>query len=264
MNENLSDGDAQAPLAALNLSGATAVISGAASGIGRASAELLALRGAHVVIADVNEDLARIWVEQSPVAERMQVARVDVANEAEVSRFVASVAGSRGSIDILVNCAGVQVSAAVEEMSEYVWDRVMGVNPKSCFLMTKHTSPHMNSGGAVVNLASIAALHGDPNQSAYSASKGAIVAFSKAVAAELAGRGIRVNCVAPGWVDTPFNDEAIESLGGIDAHRRMIAQTVPLGRQGSVGEIAEVIAFLVSGAASYVTGQTIVIDGGQI
>ena len=119
MNENLSDGDAQAPLAALNLSGATAVISGAASGIGRASAELLALRGAHVVIADVNEDLARIWVEQSPVAERMQVARVDVANEAEVSRFVASVAGSRGSIDILVNCAGVQVSAAVEEMSEY-------------------------------------------------------------------------------------------------------------------------------------------------
>ena len=255
---------APSPFAALDLSGSTAVVSGGASGIGRATAELLAARGAHVVVTDINEDAALAWVSRSEHADRLEVARVDVANEAEVSRLAASMAGGRPRIGILVNCAGVQVSAAVEEMAEDVWDKPMAVNPKSCFLMTKHLSPLMGEGGAIVNLASTAALHGDPLQSAYSASKGAVVAFSKAVAVELAGKGIRVNCIAPGWIDTPFNDEAIESLGGTDNHARMIAQTVPLGRQGEVGEVAEVIAFLVSGAASYMTGQTIVIDGGQV
>jgi len=142
----------------------------------------------------------------------------------------------------------------------------MSVNPKSCFLGAKYGVPYLRErgGGSIVNMSSIAGLKGGPGMTAYSASKGAVVAFTKALAAELAPDNIRVNCVCPGWIDTPFNQPAIEFMGGREEQEEMVQQTVPLQRQGIPEEIAPGILYLASDASSYMTGKELVIDGGLL
>jgi NAD(P)-dependent dehydrogenase (short-subunit alcohol dehydrogenase family) len=184
-----------------------------------------------------------------------------------VQRLMAETQDVFGRLDVIVNNAGVQRSGAVTEFDERDWDLLLGTNPRSCFLTAKHGVPLLaanETGGTIVNVSSIAGLKGGPGQTAYSASKGAIVAFSRALAAELASQAIRVNCLCPGWVDTPFNAPAIAFMGGRDKQDEMIAATVPLGRQGRPEEIARTIAFLALDDSSYMTGQAIVVDGGQI
>jgi dihydroanticapsin dehydrogenase len=140
----------------------------------------------------------------------------------------------------------------------------MRVNPRSCFLGAKYGVPYLRErgGGSIVNVSSLAGLKGGPGMTAYSASKGAIIAFTRALAEELAPDNIRANSVCPGWIDTPFNEPAIEFMGGRAQQEEMVQQTVPLKRQGRPEEIAPGILYLASDASSYVTGQELVIDGG--
>jgi dihydroanticapsin dehydrogenase len=140
----------------------------------------------------------------------------------------------------------------------------MSLNARSCFLTCKHSAPYLveRGGVTITNMASLAALNGAAGLGGYSASKAAIVALTRVMAAELGRFQIRVNAVCPGWIDTAFNEPAITALGGASARDEMIAGSVPLGRQGSVREVADVFVFLASQASSYVTGQAIVVDGG--
>jgi len=141
----------------------------------------------------------------------------------------------------------------------------MAVNARSCFLAAKYGIPYLRkstSGPAIVNMASVGGIKAPASLSAYSASKGAIIAFSKTLSSELGPEGIRVNCVAPGWIDTSFNDPVIAHMGGREAQARSVEAGVPLGRQGRSDEVAEAFLYLASDASTFVTGQTLIIDGG--
>jgi NAD(P)-dependent dehydrogenase (short-subunit alcohol dehydrogenase family) len=242
-----------------------ALVTGAASGIGRAAAIALSACGLHVVVADLDLAGGRRVAEELPGPAGLAV-QADMSSAADVAALVETTRQSFGRLDVVVNNAGVQRSGAVTEFAEEDWDLLVGVNPRSCFLAAKYGVPLMreNGGGSIVNVSSIAGLRGGPGQTAYSASKGAIVAFSRALAVELAADGIRVNCLCPGWVDTPFNEPAIAFMGGREQQDAMIAATVPMQRQGTPEEIARTIVFLALEDSAYMTGQAVVVDGGQI
>lgn len=242
-----------------------AIVTGGASGIGRASALELARRGVLVAVADLDEAGAQRTAQECPGGNAIAV-RTDMSVAADVAALVTRVQAEWNALHIVVNNAGVQRSGAIVDFSESDWDLLHGVNPKSCFLAAKYSVPLLrdSGGGSIVNIASIAGVRGGPGQTAYSSSKGAIVAFSRALAVELAGERIRVNCLCPGWVDTPFNAPAIDFMGGREAQDAMIRATVPMQRQGTPEEIATTVAFLALDDSAYMTGQTVVVDGGQV
>lgn len=249
------------------LEGKVAVITGAASNIGRATALLFAQEGARVIVGDMNEDGAEETVALiKDAGSDAWFVRTDVSQGSDMEALMQAAADEAGGLDIIVNNAGVQRSGAVTEFEESDWDLLMRVNPKSNFLGAKYGVPHLRErgGGAIVNVASLAALTGVPGMTGYSASKGAIIALSKALAAELAPDRIRVNAMVPGWVDTPFNKPAIEASGGREQQLEVVRRTVPLQREGTSEEIAPGILFLASDASSYMTGQALVIDGGAL
>jgi dihydroanticapsin dehydrogenase len=249
----------------MQLEGKVAIITGAATGIGRATALLFAGEGASVVIADVNEDDAQRTVANiEDEGGSARFVQADVSEAEDVQALMERAAEEMGGIDVIVNNAGAQRSGVVTEFEESEWDLLMRVNPRSCFLGAKYGVPHLRErgGGSIVNVSSLAGLKGGPGMTAYSASKGAIIAFTRALAEELAPDNIRANSVCPGWIDTPFNEPAIEFMGGRAQQEEMVQQTVPLKRQGTPEEIAPGILYLASDASSYVTGQELVIDGG--
>jgi dihydroanticapsin dehydrogenase len=249
----------------MTLRGKRAVVTGAASGIGRATAQRFVVLGASVVLADVNETGLKETAD-SVAGEGVTVEAVptDVADDAAVRRLIETAARAMGGIDTVVNVAGLQRSAAVEETVDDSWEQHFAVNAKSCFLTAKYAVPHLRrgAGASYLTVASIAALKGIAGLTAYSASKGAVVSFTRALAIELAPDRVRANCLCPGWVDTPFNDPVVAFMGGRERHAEMVASSVPLGRQGRPPEIADTLAFLASDAARYTTGQAIVVDGG--
>lgn len=241
------------------------LITGAASGIGRAVAETLAEQGATLTLGDLNE----AGLTETAGLARDRGATVatlagDVSRTEDVAALVAHAVQEMGGLEAVVCSAGIQRAGAVSDFPEDQWDALMGVNAKSCYLTAKHAVAPLAeaAAGSIVNIASLAGLAGGPGMTAYAASKGAIVAFSKALANEVAPQGIRVNSVCPGWIDTPFNQPAIDDMGGLEAQAEMIRRIVPLQRQGTPAEVADLVAFLVSDASSYITGQAIVIDGG--
>ena len=249
----------------MQLEGKVAIITGAATGIGRATALLFAEEGASVIIADVNEDDAQRTVANiEDEGGSARFVQADVSEAEDVQALMERAAEEMGGIDVIVNNAGAQRSGVVTEFEESEWDLLMRVNPRSCFLGAKYGVPHLRErgGGSIVNVSSLAGLKGGPGMTAYSASKGAIIAFTRALAEELAPDNIRANSVCPGWIDTPFNEPAIEFMGGRAQQEEMVQQTVPLKRQGTPEEIAPGILYLASDASSYVTGQELVIDGG--
>jgi 2-deoxy-D-gluconate 3-dehydrogenase len=241
-----------------------AVVTGGASGIGRAAAELFAAAGASVFIADRDENAAHACAEAITKAGGNATAlALDVADDAAIERTFADIATRAGRFDILVNNAGVNIRKPAVEIPRADWERVMGVNLTGVFMCARTAARHMiaaGNGGAIVNTASIMALSGGglyPNI-AYQTAKGALVNMTRALAVEWAGEAIRVNAVAPTWVRTPF----IEPLLARPDLMARIAQMTPLGRIAEPHEVATAMLFLASPAAAMVTGHTLPVDGG--
>jgi len=248
------------------LVGKRVVMTGGAANIGRACAVEMARHGAAVVIGDLDEagalETVRLIEDEGGIAHFVPT---DVTSEDAIAQLVDSALERLGGLDIGFFNAGIQRSGEVNRVPVADWDALFTVNPRHCFLGAKHLAPHLREhGGSIVFTASLAALRGGPGMTAYSASKAAIVGFAKALAAELAPSGIRVNTVAPGWIDTPFNQPAIDFMGGVAAQESAVQQVVPLGRQGTPEEIAGGVVYLASDASSYMTGQVLVIDGGVL
>lgn len=240
---------------------------GAATGIGRAAANRFSREGARVAIADLNAD------EGSKTARHIEADggqasffAVDVRAERDVAEMVEAAVGALGGLDIVVNCAGVLQVGPIEDFPAEDWARILDVNLTGQFLVLKHAVPHLKKGGggSVINIASAAGLKSGPGETAYAASKGGIIAFSRTLAMELAPHKIRVNALCPGFVDTPFNDPATEYAGGPAAVADFVKTFIPLGRQGQPEEIAGVIAFLASDDSSFLTGQAVLVDGGMM
>ncbi|MCY7401463.1 MAG: SDR family oxidoreductase [Nocardioides sp.] len=248
------------------LAGKRIVMTGGAANIGRATALAFADHGASLVIGDIDVRGASGTVELVEAAGGTATfVETDVTDEAAMKHLVDSAADTLGGLDVGFFNAGLQRSGAVTGFDADEWDALFRVNPRHCFLGAKYLTPHLgDSGGSIVFTASLAGLKGGPGMTAYSASKGAIIGFGKALAAELAPQNIRVNTICPGWIDTPFNQPAIDFMGGRASQESAVAHSVPLGRQGVPEEIASGVVFLASDASSYMTGQVLVIDGGVV
>lgn len=244
-----------------------ALITGGASGIGRATALRFAQEGAAVVIADVNAEAAQGVVKEIEAAGGQALfVSCDVTQAQDCQRAVEAAVATFGGLDILFNNAGIIRRADVLGTTEEEWDRVMAVNVKSIFLMSKYAIPHMQKrgGGAIINTSSGWGLKGGGNAAAYCASKGAVINLTRAMAIDHGPQNIRVNAVCPGDTDTPMLRSEAKQLG--QAEHEFLAESAarPLGRYGKPEEIAEAALFLASDAASYITGAALVVDGGGL
>jgi len=244
-----------------------ALITGGASGIGRATALLFAREGATVVIADLNAQAGRAVVNDiTQAGGRAYFESTDVSDAAECQRVVEHTLSEFGKIDILFNNAGIIRRATVLDLSEEDWDRVMAVNVKSIFLLSRGVIPHMQKagGGSIINTASGWGLTGGAKAAVYCASKGAVVLLTKAMAVDHGPQNIRVNCICPGDTDTGMLRSEAQQLG--EASDRFLAEAAkrPLGRVGTPEEIARAALYLASDASSFVTGTALVVDGGGL
>ena len=237
----------------------TAIITGSGRGIGAAIAKRLAKDGFDIVINELSAEAGEQTAEECrALGVKASVYACDVSNYAQCEEMVKKVKEEFGTIDVLVNNAGITRDGLLLRMSEETYDDVIRINQKSVFNMTKLVGAVMlrQKGGSIVNLASVAGLYGNPGQMNYSASKGAVISMTKTAAKELGSRGIRVNAVAPGFISTPMTDKLT------DEQKNAILSQIAMKRYGTADEVANVVAFLCGEESSYVTGQIVEISGG--
>jgi NAD(P)-dependent dehydrogenase (short-subunit alcohol dehydrogenase family) len=251
----------------MQLAGKVAVITGGASGIGRATALLFAREGASIIVADLKPDAGNRVVEEIvQCGGRAIFETVDVTRAADCHRVVESAVREFGRIDVLFNNAGIIRRATVLDLAEDDWDRVMAVNVKGIYLLSREVIPHMQKagGGTIINTASGWGLTGGPKAAVYCASKGAVVLLTKAMAIDHGAQNIRVNCICPGDTDTAMLREEAQQLGEDSGHFLAESAKRPLGRLGTPEEIAQAALYLATDASSFVTGTALVVDGGGL
>lgn len=246
--------------------GKACVVTGAGSGIGKAIAERLAEEGGRVLCVDLNGDTSTQTADGIRRAGGIvEALAADVSDRAQVDAFIAQCVASYGSIDVLVNNAGVNIPGVFHEVSDSVIDRTLAVNVKGPMYASRAAIPQMlrQGGGSIVNIASVNGLVSEPFLAVYSASKGAVVMLTRGIALDYARQGIRCNAICPGWVDTPINYAHAEMLGGLQHVYDTISNFQPIGRPGLPIEIAHLALFLASDEASFITGAIISADGGM-
>lgn len=250
----------------MRLEGKVALITGAGSGIGRATAELFAKEGAAVAVVDIDVAAAGETVASIQSTGGTAVAlAANVASADEIGRAVDEAADRLGGINVVYNNAGVGSTGSVADATETDWDRCFDVNVKGTFLTSRALIPYLDGGGSIVNQASVAALVGVAGFAAYCAAKGAVVALTRSMAIDLAPRKIRVNALCPGTVYTPLMEPLMRMRGegDLEAGLAKTALKYPVGRVGTPGEIAQAALFLASDEASFVTGSIFTVDGGM-
>lgn len=254
----------------MRLEGKVAAVTGAANGIGKGIALGMAREGASVALSDIDEAAAHAAAEE--ISEKTGnptfAMRCDVANPADVERFVADAAQAFGRLDIMVANAGIAIGVRAIDTTPEQWDATMAINGRGVMLTDQYAARQMiaqGEGGSIINLASIAALNGiSPTLMAYCASKGAVAQLTKCFALDLAADRIRVNAIAPGLVDTDIWEKMFSAPGILDAGMRdQMSGSVPLGRMADPDDIARMAIFLASDDADYITGQIHVVDGGR-
>ncbi len=249
------------------MNGKRVMFLGGASGIGASCIRLFAERGAAIVFGDIQTDRGEeLASEVRAAGGTISFHPADATSEEDVARLTSAAVDELGGLDVFVSIAGIASASAVEEMPTEMWDKVMAVNVKSCFLGAKYTVPHLRASGAgvIVNTASIAGLRGMGSGSAhYAASKGAVIGFTRALSAELAPT-IRVNCVCPGHTRTGFNDPFFNIRGGYEVFLEAMPAIIALQREAEPEEIAQAMLFLASDQSSFITGTHLVVDGGVV
>lgn len=243
----------------MELSGKVALVTGAAQGIGKAIALLLAEKGADVVVSDINLEKAQETAKEIEEKGRRSIAlKVNVADPDEVEQMVETIIERFSRIDILVNNAGITRDRLLLRMSHEDWDAVLDVNLKGVFNCTKSVIKYMSKqrSGKIVNIASVVGLMGNVGQANYAASKAGVIGFTKTVAREFAQRGININAIAPGYIQTPMTEVLPEKV------KEELMKLIPMGRLGQPEDVAQAVLFLVSEASNYVTGQVLNVNGG--
>ena len=243
----------------MELTGKVALVTGAAQGIGKAIALLLARNGADLVVWDINLEKAEETAKEIEALGRRAIAmKVDVASLEHVERMVEAILEELGQIDILVNNAGITRDKLILRMTEEDWDAVLNINLKGTFNCTKTVVRHMSKqrSGKIVSIASVVGEMGNAGQANYAASKAGVIGFTKTIAREFAGRGINVNAIAPGYIETPMTDVLSEKV------KEELRRLIPMERLGRPEDVAEAVLFLVSEASSYITGQVLNVNGG--
>ena len=243
------------------LEGKTAIVTGAARGIGAAIATRLANEGADIALCDLQADWLSETAEAVKAAGRKVVCySVDVSDSEGVNEVVGAVVAEFGGVDVLINNAGITRDGLMMRMSEEDWDAVLNVNLKGTFLFTRAVSRPMmkKRTGAIVNIASIIGLIGNAGQCNYAASKAGVIALTKSAAKELASRNIRVNAVAPGFIQSKMTDALSEAV------RDQMMGKIPMKKFGTPEDVADVVMFLAGNSAGYMTGQVLTVSGGMV
>ena len=245
----------------MNLKDKVALVTGSARGIGREIALTLAREGADLLLTDIDEaGIAQLAQEIKALGNKALAVKADVADPQAVEELVAKGMAEFGRLDILVNNAGIARDNLIIRMKDEEWDQVLTVNLKSAFLLSRAVGKIMlkQKSGRIVNISSVVGLMGNPGQVNYAASKAGLIGFTKSLARELASRGITVNAVAPGFIQTAMTDKLPPEA------RDRLAAAIPLGFLGEPRDVAQAVAFLAGDSARYLTGQVINVDGGMV